>query len=253
MARHTPECDAMIEACAAAGQKLFVAYYRRALPRFLKIRDLLESRAVGRVTGIACRFAQRLPVNRDRARGGWRLAAADSGGGLLLDLGSHAIDLLDFFWGPLPLDRIHAHAAQLTEDGETEDAVAVTFLTPAGVPGTAAWNFGSHVAEDRIEIAGTRGRISCSVFGHEPVQLEGPHGTEWFEFPAPAHVGQGLIQTVVDDLLGRGTCPSTGTSARRASQVMDRILHAYYGGRDDAFWNRPETWPGRTGIRPPAP
>jgi hypothetical protein len=25
---------------------------------------------------------------------------------------------------------------------------------------------------------------------------------------------------------------------------MDQVLAAYYGGRDDAFWNRPETWPG---------
>ncbi len=26
---------------------------------------------------------------------------------------------------------------------------------------------------------------------------------------------------------------------------MDQVLASYYGGRDDAFWTRPETWPGR--------
>jgi hypothetical protein len=63
--------------------------------------------------------------------------------------------------------------------------------------------------------------------------------------PNPPHVQQPLIQTVVDDLLGRGTCPSTGESARRTSRVMDTVLSAYYGGRDDEFWRRPDTWPGR--------
>ena len=38
---------------------------------------------------------------------------------------------------------------------------------------------------------------------------------------------------------------STGETARRTSQVMDRVLAGYYGGREDEFWLRPATWPGR--------
>lgn len=245
MARHTPECDAMLAACATAGQKLFVAYYRRALPRFLKIRDLLADQAIGRLTAVGCRQALRLPANADPARRGWRLDAAISGGGLLLDVGSHTLDLLDFLCGALPLERVHGHAARLTAEGDTEDTIAMTFSTRDGTPGTAAWNFASHVREDVLEFTGTAGRISCSVFGHEPVRLETARGLEQFEFSPPAHIARDLIQTVVDDLLGRGRCPSTGESARRTTQVMDRLLDAYYGGRDDPFWNRPRTWPGR--------
>ena len=63
------------------------------------------------------------------------------------------------------------------------------------------------------------------------------------------NVAQPLIQTVVDDFLGQGTCPSTGESARRTSAVMDQVLADYYGGREDAFWQRPGSWPGRV---PPA-
>ena len=54
-----------------------------------------------------------------------------------------------------------------------------------------------------------------------------------------------MIQTVVDDLLGRGVCTSTGESAARTSRVMDESLGGYYGGRGDSFWLRPDTWPGR--------
>jgi len=58
----------------------------------------------------------------------------------------------------------------------------------------------------------------------------------------PPHIQQPLIQTIVDDLLGRGSCPSTGETARRTSRVMDAALDSFYRGRGDAFWTRPETW-----------
>jgi len=245
MARNTSECDAMLAACAAARQKLFVAYYRRALPRFLKVRDILESGTLGRLTAVSYRQSTPLPTNANLATGGWRLAVVNSGGGLLLDLGSHVLDLLDFYCGPLPLDSVQAHAVRLGQDSAAEDAVGLTFLTPDGVPGVAAWNFASHVRDDLLEFTGTAGRVSFAVFTSDPIRLETAHGVEHFDIPTPPHIAQPLIQTVVDDLLGRGTCPSTGESARRTSLVMDRILDRYYGGRMDAFWNRPHTWPGR--------
>jgi hypothetical protein len=55
-------------------------------------------------------------------------------------------------------------------------------------------------------------------------------------------VAQPLIQTVVDELLGKGKCPSTGLTAARTSKVMDACLNTFYNGREDAFWARPKTW-----------
>jgi predicted dehydrogenase len=245
MARNAAECDAMLAACAAARQKLFVAYYRRALPRFLKIRDLLAAGAIGPLTGVGYRIALPTPANADPARGGWRLDVVNSGGGLILDLGSHVLDLIDFFTGPIPLDSIQAHAARLTGRSDAEDAVTAIFRTQSGVPAATVWNFASPVREDLLEFTGTAGRISASVFSTDTVRLETARGVETFELPAPPHIAQPLIQTVVDELLGRGTCPSTGDSARRTNAVLDRILDRYYGGRADAFWQRVPTWPGR--------
>lgn len=248
MARNTRECDAMIAACAASKQLLFVAYYRRALPRFLLAKELLAAGTVGRLTGLHHRFASPghggvgAVAHGGPAQPAWRHVPSVSGGGLLLDLGAHAIDLLDFFGGPL--HDVSGHAARLATAGEVEDAVTIAFRTADGVPGTASYNFASHVKEDLLELSGTAGRISLSVFNHEPVRLETAHGVKEFPFAPPPHIAQPLIQTVVDDLLGRGTCPSTGQSARRTSQVMDRVLAEYYGGRDDEFWTRPKSWPG---------
>ena len=231
----------MIAAFAQAKQKLFVAYYRRAMPRFLKVRELLDGGAIGQLTSVNYRLATSTPANADPAKNAWRVSAENAGGGLLLDVGSHLLDFLDFCFGPL--EDIHGRAARLATTADVEDAVAMTFRTARGVPGAASWNFSSHVKEDVLEFTGTAGRASLIFFGPDPVRLETAKGVELFDIANPPHVAQPLIQTIVDELLGRGTCPSTGESARRTQLVMDRVLTDYYGGREDEFWQRPQTWP----------
>ena len=122
----------------------------------------------------------------------------------------------------------------------------MTFRTARGALGSASWNFSTAAKEDTLEFCGTAGRLALNIFNSDPIRLETASGTESFAVANPEHVAQPLIQLVVDDLLGRGCCPSTGDSARRTSIVMDRVLEDYYGGRTDAFWLRPATWPGRT-------
>jgi predicted dehydrogenase len=241
-ARNTVECDTIITAFHAAGLPLFVAYYRRCLPRFEHVRTLLATNAIGVTAGVRLHFACPPPVITDVRNPPWRLDAVNAGAGLFLDLGSHALDLLDHLLGPL--QDVHGHAANRATPLPVEDTVAMSFLTATGIPGTATWNFASAFPSDEVVIEGTTGRLVFSVFGNEPIRLETREGIQVFDRPNPPHVQQPLIQTVVDSLLGRGTCPSTGESARRTSAVMDAVLARYYGGRDDAFWARPTTWPG---------
>jgi predicted dehydrogenase len=242
-ARNTAECDAILAACRAAGIPVFVAYYRRCLPRFEQVRALLADGALGVLTGVNVRFACPAPAIADVENPPWRLDAANAGAGLFLDLGSHMLDLLDHLVGPLR--DVAGHAANLATPLPIEDAVSMSFKTAGGVPGTGAWNFASAIPADEVVLSGTAGRLAFSTFGNEPIRLETREGVQVFERPNPPHVQQPLIQTIVDDLLGRGVCPSTGESARRTSAVMDTVLNAYYGGRADAFWTRPASWPGR--------
>ena len=92
--------------------------------------------------------------------------------------------------------------------------------------------------EELLEIDGTEGRLSSSLLAHGPVTLERGHDAQAFDIADPPHVQQPLIQSVVDELLGKGTCPSTGTSAACTSRVMDAALTRFYNGRDDEFWVR---------------
>jgi predicted dehydrogenase len=244
MARNHAECRRMVEAFAAAGMPLFVAYYRRALPRFVKTKELVESGRLGAITGVSYHSAS--PGHRgDPKNLPWRLVAEQSGGGLFLDVGSHTLDALDFILGPLV--HVSGIAANLASNFDVEDAVVMTFCTPSGALGTASWNFAAGHHEDRIEIVGTAGRLSLSTFGNDPVQLQCGDRLETFDLPNPPHIQQPLIQSIVSELSGAGRSPSTGESAARTSQVMDIVLESYYGSRGDGFWTDPTQWPGRRG------
>jgi len=242
-ARNTTECEAILAAFRAAKVPVFAAYYRRCLPRFVQVADLLAAGALGRLTGVATHYACSPPALNPDGSVPWRLDAANAGGGLFLDLGSHTLDLLDHLLGPL--ENVAGHAANIDSPLPVENAVALTFCTRAGVPGVGVWNFASALPADEIMLSGTAARITFSTFGNEPIRLENHEGVKTFAIPHPAHVQQPLIQTVVNALLGRGECPSTGESATRTSAVMDAVLNDYYGGRAEAFWARPASWPGR--------
>jgi predicted dehydrogenase len=179
---------------------------------------------------------------------GWRVDVPESGGGLFVDLGSHVIDLLDFILGPLndvAGSAAHRSSGSPPPPGVAEDTVVFSFSTQSGVLGTARYQFHTAGTADRLEFVGTSGTLGLSVFGQEPLELRRGDVQELIATPQPAHVHLPLVQSIVDELAGRGgRCPSTGHSALRASSVIDRVLAGYYGGRDDAFWERPGSWPG---------
>ena len=242
MARNTAECNAMIEAFEKKGMPLFVAYYRRGLDRFLKTREMVLSGLLGDSLSIKYRFSSVPNLQLSRVALPWRFDPALSGGGLFLDLGSHTLDILDFIFGPLRF--VKGNAARRRNEYDVEDGVALEFSANNGsVTGLACWDFCGSERADLIEISGERGTLSLSTFGDEPLRYQPLSGDiREISLPNPRHIQQPLIQGIVNQLRGDGTSPSTGVSAARTSKLMDQALDSYYGGRDDAFWLRPETW-----------
>lgn len=243
MARNYAECVEMVEAFGKAGLGLYVAYYRRGWERFGRAREIVESGRLGQITGIRYEYASNGSLRIDPGNRPWRVRAEESGGGLFMDMGSHTLDILDFMMGPIC--EVAGVAANMSKTSNVEDRVLMHFRTESGVLGTASWNFAAGARKDEIEIVGTAGSMQLSTFGGGKIRLCVGENVEEFEVANPACVQQPLIQTVVDELLGKGKCPSTGESAARTARVMDAVLEEYYGGRGDGFWDRPETWGGR--------
>lgn len=238
--RNAPEAERIVAAFAQKRVPLFVAYYRRGLPRFLKAREIVQSGQIGTLAALNYRYADGQSLSAKKDNLPWRLVAEQSGAGIFLDLASHALDIIDFMVGPL--GNATGHAANIAGTHAVEDVVALKFSLQSGGIGAASWCFASAVKEDIIEITGTHGRIVLSAFGNEPVQLHTRDGVQTFDLPNPDPIQGPLIQTIVNDLNGEGKCESTGVTALRTQQIMDAALVSYYGGREDGFWRRP--WPG---------
>ena len=226
MARTHDECRAMIDACRAAEVPLFVAYYRRALPRFVKIKALIDEGAIGTVRSVAIALHQPpAPAEMDADNLPWRVVPEIAGGGKFVDLASHMLDFLDYALGPIR--QAQGFAANQAGLYPAEDIVSGSFVFESGVQGVGTWCFTSGQPVDRIEITGTGGQIVFSCFDTSPVTVTTARETTTFQIDNPPHVQAPLIQMVVDALNGQGTCPSTGESAARTNWVMDQMLAGY--------------------------
>lgn len=227
MARTGAECQDMIDACDRAGVPLFVAYYRRAMPRFVTVKELLDGGAIGALRTVAVR-TQSPPGSWRPDELPWRVRPEISGGGLFVDLGSHTLDLLDHLLGPVT--QVSGTARNRGGRYPAEDVVTAAFTFDSGVQGVGTWCFDAATHVDEVEIVGTGGSLLFSSFGQEPLRLTTPDGERIVEAPYPATAQLPLIQRVVDDLLGRGHCPSTGASALRTARVIDEVLADHRAG-----------------------
>jgi predicted dehydrogenase len=223
MALNFDECREMVTACQDPAVPLFVAYYRRALPRFLKIKELIDSGAIGEVRLVNITIYQpATPEDLHSAALPWRVVPELSGGGLFVDLASHTLDFLDFVFGPIV--SVRGHASNQAGQYPAKDIVTGTFRFESGVHGVGSWCFTAADKCDLTKIVGSGGDISFSTFGSDPIRLATADGVSQFRFENPPHIEQPLIQTVVDELNGNGMCPSTGETGARTSWVMDQML-----------------------------
>lgn len=228
MARNLSECQEMIAACEAADVPLYVAYYRRALPRFLKVKELLDLNIIGDVRFVSTtQYRQASADEMDSQHLPWRVQPEIAGGGLFFDLASHTLDLLDFLLGPIK--KVQGFASNQAGYYRAEDIVTGSYLFESGIHGVGNWCFSAFGNVDVNEIVGSKGKITFSTFGNEPVVLTTASGTETWSFEQPQHVHQPLVETIVSELTGNGVqCPSTGITGARTNWVMGEMVKNYY-------------------------
>ncbi len=214
------ECQAVFDAAKAKGVPVYVAYYRRALPYFLKIKQLLDKNVIGDVRSISVSQFKK-PENVDPDHLPWRLVPEISGGGLFHDLGCHTLDVVDMLLGPITSST--GYGSNQSKIGLADDTYSLNFTFENGILGTGLWSFDAYEDREYNEIVGTHGKIIFTTFSFEPIELHTAKGVESFNIIPPEHIQQPLIQTMVDELLGRGTALSTGETAIRTTKVMDTV------------------------------
>jgi len=226
MANTYAECQAMIEACRDNNVPLFVAYYRRTLPGFLKVKEIIESEILGAIRFVNIEMYQ--PCRPDiiaHLENNWRVQPEISGGGYFHDLASHQLDFLDFLFGPIvESNGISCNQATLYP---ADDLVTASMRFENGVVGTGMWCFTTgYVSEkDITRIVGSRGELSYNSFG-SPMMIRVAsevNGNEEFCYTHAQPIQQPLIREIVAELCGEGVSPSTGETGARTTRVLEQI------------------------------
>ena len=208
------------------GVPCFVAYYRRYLPYFQKVKEIIENGTIGKVINVQIRFSvppRDLDYKNEKELP-WRLQPDIAGGGYFYDLAPHQIDLLQNIFGVIT--RAHGYPANRAHLYKAEDTVSACFFFENGVTGSGSWCFVGHESakEDRIEVIGDKGSLSFSVFTYEPIVLITSEGKQSITVPNPSYVQLPMIKHVIEHLQGIGHCDCTSISATPVNWVLDRVL-----------------------------
>lgn len=172
------------------GVPCFVAYYRRYLPYFQKVKEIIESGTIGNVVNVQVRFSVP-PRDLDFQSGKempWRLQPDIAGGGYFYDLAPHQIDLLQNLFGVIT--RAHGYPANRAHLYQAEDTLSACFFFESGIPGSGSWCFVGHESakEDCIEVIGEKGSLSFSVFTYQPIEVITSEGKNLITVPNPPYV-----------------------------------------------------------------
>lgn len=220
------ECVRINRVSEETGVPCFVAYYRRYLPYFQRVKEIVQGGVIGNIVNVQIRFSvppRDLDYTSEETLP-WRLQPAIAGGGYFYDLAPHQLDLLQDIFGVITeADGICANCGHLYK---AEDSVSACFRFESGVPGSGSWCFVGHQSaqEDCIEMIGEQGTLSFSVYNYDPIRLVTSEGSTEIVVPNPPYVQLPIIRSVIEDLQGIGICTATSVSATPVNWVLDRVL-----------------------------
>jgi len=226
MAMSATECDEMVAACLGAGVKLGVAYYRRFYPLVLRIEQLLTEERIGRV--MAVRAMTSTPFEIAPGEDGYfRAILSEGGGGALMDIGSHRLNLMLHLFGRAT--DVKACCTTVAAEYEAEDTATLSMRFSSGVHGSLQCFFGQRPTLDSFEVIGTQGRIICDPLNGDQLRIETPEETiaENHERNENSHLP--LIADFVAAIKEDRPPRVTGEEGRAANAVMQM---AY----EDSLW-----------------
>ena len=231
---HVSSCKRMIDAVKMNNGKLTVAHYRRALPMFLKVKEMVDQQLLGQINRVDLKMLQ--PHSSDviaNLEENWRVVPSFSGGGYFYDLAPHQLDILIYIFG----DPLNNKGISINQSAHytAEDAVSGSIDFINGIQFKGSWNFNmpDSLKEDSCKIIGERGYIEFPFFGNQiKVVLDGVE--EVFVFQPPQHIQQPMIEQVVHYFLGKAANPCPLEEAIKSLEVMETFV---YGQKDSVAIN----------------
>jgi len=222
MAPSYADCIAICDAFKDKTVPLFVAYYRRSLPRFLEIKKILSEARIGKIRHISWHLSK--PVTEvDLAHTyNWRTDIKIACGGYFDDLASHGLDYFAFILGEfIDVKGISLNRRNLYDPCDT---ITACWTHSSGVTGCGSWHFSGDTQQDDVEILGSSGRLTFSIFDDKPLVIHDADGVHETYVAHPETIQQPHVIDMAHQIFNGKPHPSNGQTAAHTSWVMDKIL-----------------------------
>lgn len=225
MSIDTASCLRMQSVADATGGKLTIAHYRRGLPMFNKIKELINEKKIGDIRTVRLSMLQQDKSSIiTTTENNWRVDPVIAGAGLFYDLAPHQLDIIMYILGnPTEYYGVSANLAGLYK---AEDTVTGVMRLPGNILFNGQWCFtvSETAQEDICEITGSKGKMSFPIFGRS-LTITTSTGEEQIDFEPPAHIQQPMIEKVVKYFLGEGGNPCSAADAIESMKVMERFAY----------------------------
>ena len=231
-ARNFLECKKIVDEFQKEGVPLYVAHYRRALPKFLKLKELLGSDIIGDLYTFECNLNR---IFEDDEKHDWMFIPRLSGGGKFFDIAPHMVDILIFLFGRV--SQVSAYCKNINKTHSLEEIVVAIVEMENNLLGTLNFNLSTDSKKDQIVVRGGHGEIAFSIHGSSPIVISKNNKiVEEIFIETPEYIQEPMIKCVVDDLINHNPSVCYGVDALETYRVIDIILNDYYNGRDRDFW-----------------
>ena len=220
MATCVAECDQMIAAAQANGKQLGVAYYRRFYPAVERIASAIGRSELGTLMSIRAQTGHPFQFKPDD-QAYWRAQPEHGGGGPLMDIGSHRLDLFHLLGGPPK--RVTGLATRAAATYHVEDNGTVLVEFGGGAQGVLQCYFGTEYVPDELTVVGTRGVVHCSPL-NDGVMTWNIAGNRWSEtLPPHDNLHAPLIADFYEAVIDNRPPRIGGNDGRIVNQMIGEV------------------------------
>jgi UDP-N-acetylglucosamine 3-dehydrogenase len=180
MALSLAEADAMTAAARDAGVVLMVAHNLRLNPLYREVKRLVDAGAIGRPLSARGAFMHAGPDEFWGATSDWFWDRARAGGGSLLDMGIHMVDLMRWIIGR-PVVEVAAMTSRLLKPTPFDDNAIVLLRFEGGLIASVQSSWTARPQPDRsLTVHGEKGYVAAGRSPSEPLVLHAasPEGAE---------------------------------------------------------------------------
>lgn len=223
MALNSVEAREILKKLKGSNSKLTVAHYRRKVPAFAKIKELLDQQTIGKIQHVAIQILQPKKSNLiAKSEKNWRLNPEISGGGYFYDIAPHQVDLMYHYFGAIESCSGYSYSEQ--SNPNIQDIVNGIINFKNGIQFHGIWNFIAPEFNQKEEctIYGNKGKISFSFYG-DTITVTTEKGSETLEFTNPQHIQQPMIAATVKYFLNEGDNPCPPEEGLLVMDTLERL------------------------------